>query len=118
MNSTLEFYTLPFSDDGGCGYIYDDKANFAFMIIPNLTEEQVNKIIVSINSEEHKPLVYKQPFTLEYVKEIVTINMNGNPFITIRGWGNLTGKDAHNLPEKEAAKIQDNLANWLISKLQ
>jgi len=118
MENNLDFYTLPFSDDGGCGYIYDDKANFAFMIVPNLTEQQVDKIVVSLNSETHSPLVYKQPFTLEYIKSIQTINMNGKPFIVIRGWGNLTGKGAHNLDEKRAVEIQDNLANWIISKLQ
>jgi len=118
MDNTLEFYTLPFADDGGCGYIYDDKENFAFMIIPNLSEQQVTKILLSLNSENHNPLVYKEKFTLEYIKEIVTINMNGKPFIVIRGWGNLTSPNCHNLSDKEAIKIQDDLANWIIKKLQ
>jgi hypothetical protein len=117
-NKDLQFYTLPFSDDGGCGYIFDNKSNFAFMLVPNLSEQQVEKILVSLNSKDYNPLVYKQSFTLKYIKEIVTINMNDKPFIVIRGWENLTGKGAHNLSEEKAREIQDNLAEWIISKLQ
>jgi len=118
MNNNLEFYTLPFTDDGSCGYIYDNEGNFAFMIVPNLTEQQVTKVLVSLNNENHSPLVYKEKFILEYIEEVKTINMNGKPFIVIRGWGNLTGKGSHNLSGNEAVKIQDSLANWIISKLQ
>lgn len=114
----LQFYTLPFSDDGSCSYIYDDKGNFAFMIVPNLTEQQVEKILVSINSEEYKPLIYKEKITLEYIKSIKTINMNGKPFIIIRGWANLTSPNSFNFSSEKANEIQDNLAEWIISKLQ
>jgi hypothetical protein len=117
MNKQLEFYTLPFTSTG-FGYVNDNKDNFAFMFIPVLSEEQINKILLSLNSEEYKPLVYKQPITLEYIRSIVTINMNGKPFIVIRGWSNLTGKGGYDLSEEKAKEIQDNLAKWVISKLQ
>lgn len=118
MDNTLEFYTLPFTDDGGCGYIYDDKNNFAFMIIPNLTGQQVEKIINSLNSEDYKPLIYKEKIKLEYIKSVQTINMNGKPFIVIRGWANLTSPNSFNFSSEKANEIQDNLAEWIISKLQ
>lgn len=113
----LDFYTLPFSDYSECGRICDADNNFAFMFVPLLKDEQINKILVSLNSEEHKPLKYKEAITLNYVKEVGVINMNTKPFIIIRGWGNLTGVGGHNLSGERAVEIQNNLAEWIISKL-
>lgn len=36
----------------------------------------------------------------------------------IRGWGHLTGCGALNLPDHEAAKIQDDFGEWIVKKLK
>lgn len=35
----------------------------------------------------------------------------------IRGWGYLVGTGGLNLPEEEAAKIQDDFGNWIVETL-
>lgn len=35
----------------------------------------------------------------------------------MRGWGYLTGGGAENLPSDEAAKIQDEFAEWVVKIL-
>ena len=74
--------------------------------------ELQNKVIESINSEEHKPLE-----ELNLISKNGIIFNNEIKFITIRSWGNLTGVGAHNLSSERAAEIQDNFQNWLIYKL-
>lgn len=45
------------------------------------------------------------------------ILQNGKVLIRIRGWGHLTGTGGLNLPEDEAAGIQDAFANYIIKIL-
>ena len=40
---------------------------------------------------------------------------NGELFITIRGWGNLTG--SYNFSDDSAKEIQDGFRDWIIHKL-
>lgn len=42
------------------------------------------------------------------------ILLNGTPFLVVRGWGTLM---ADEFAEKDAMKIQDDFAQWVISKL-
>jgi hypothetical protein len=46
------------------------------------------------------------------------IYVNGDPFLVVRGWGHLIGSGALNLPENEAAKIQDEFAVWVVRKIR
>ena len=42
---------------------------------------------------------------------------NGKYVFCVRGWGHLTGTGALHLPEKEAARIQDEFVKYILEKL-
>ena len=42
---------------------------------------------------------------------------NGKYVFCVRGWGHLTGTGALHLPEKEAARIQDEFVRYILDKL-
>jgi hypothetical protein len=118
----LEFYTRPFHKY--YSRISDKKSNFVFQFETRFDSkgdyaegelELQDKVLDSLNSKEHKPI----PELNLIVQPIDPISIyNGDrPFITIRGWGNLTGVGAHNFHPEKATKIQDNFRDWLIYKL-
>lgn len=121
-NKELLFYKQPFHIAKYISWVYDAKNNFVFQFENEFDEkdeykvgikELQKKIIESLNSEEHSPIP-----TLNLKKDSsIRVYNNEELFITIRGWGNLTGVGAHNLPSSEAVKIQDNFRDWLIYKL-
>jgi hypothetical protein len=39
------------------------------------------------------------------------VDANGDRILDVRGWGHLTGKGAHGLPDSDAERIQDALGN-------
>ncbi len=54
--------------------------------------------------------------TVERVDPI-TFLINGAELV-VRGWGYLTGVSGLNLPEEEAAKIQDEFSDWIYEVLK
>lgn len=54
--------------------------------------------------------------TVERVDPI-TFLVNGAELV-VRGWGYLTGVGGLNLPEEEAAKIQDEFSDWIYEILK
>lgn len=114
--ANLEFYTLPFKCSSDKDYIVDANDNLAFLFLPILKQEQIDKMLASLNSEEHKPLQYKEDITLGYLKSRNVITLNGKDFILIRGWQNLT--KVHNMSEEAAHKVQTNLVDFILSKFQ
>jgi hypothetical protein len=71
-----------------------------------------NRIISVINGEIESP--YKDV----YINENGIIYIDNKPKLIIRGWGMLVGVGAYNLPRKEAANIQDEFRDYIISKLK
>ena len=104
----LYFYKLPFYMEGNWVYDADDNPMFQIKSGPK------NTIIKRLNEVERVP--NKASLTIDKEDPGMILNYD-DPFILIRGWGNLTGVGAHNLPAKEAAKIQDNLRDWIMWKL-
>lgn len=47
----------------------------------------------------------------------ITFLINGAELV-VRGWGYLTGVGGLNLPEEEAAKIQDEFSDWIYETLK
>lgn len=106
----LNFYKLPFRlAKYGC-WVYDAGNNFIFQIEGGAQE----RIIEALNSE--KGISNKAQLSIDTEDPGMILNF-GDPFITIRGWGHLTGIGGYNLPPEEAAKIQDDLRDWIIWKL-
>ena len=120
----LNFYKQPFHRAKYGTWVYDIQGNFVFQFERDYDNkgnyikgqlELEDEVISSLNSEEHKPISLLK---LRIYKDDPNQILNNElEFITIRGWGNLTGVGAHNLPAEQAAKIQDDFANWIIWKL-
>jgi hypothetical protein len=107
------FYQPPFISKHAQLRVYDNKGDFAFQFF-EVNEEMRNSVINSLNTVEHLPI--EGEFTINENKPTY-IYRDNVPFILIRGWGNLTGTGGHNFDHEKAAKIQDELRDWIISKL-
>lgn len=122
----LNFYTQPFHQAKYGTWVYDSKSNFVFQF------DEVNKydtkgnylagvkelrqdVILALNSISHTP-INELNLTVNPNDETEILN-NGELFITIRGWGNLTGIGAHNFTSDKATKIQNDFRDWIIYKL-
>lgn len=112
----LDFYKLPFTDAQQCGYIFDANDNFIFQFdhYGTLEDLDLNAELLAILNEERPG-----PANLNLIKGDESIFMEGEsiPLLTIRGWGNLTGIGGYRFDSKKAAKIQDNLLDWIFNKL-
>lgn len=93
-------------------WVYDSNDNFVFQFLTEKKDLQ-EKVLKCINGEM-KPTEKIPKFIHEngYIKI-----ENGSPLILIRGWGNLTGSGAMNLPFEDAKNIQDTFAEFIISRL-
>jgi hypothetical protein len=121
----LNFYKQPFIQDGYSDWVYDSKSKFVFQFeLKNYdtfrkriegVRELKNEVILSLNSLNHEPI--KELSLSVNPKDPVEILNHGKPFITIRGWGNLTSSYACNFTEEKASKIQNDFRDWVIEKL-
>jgi hypothetical protein len=122
----LNFYTQPFHLAKYGSWVYDSKSNFVFQFdekekyndkgryIDGLIELR-REIISSLNFVNHKPI--KELNLSVNPNDETEIFNNGELFITIRGWGNLTGVGGYNFKPEKAAKIQNDFRDWIIYKL-
>lgn len=78
-----------------------------------IPEEQQNAIVAKINGENS--IITRDITDFKYENSI--IYFKDKVFIVIRGWGHLTGIGGLHLPEQEAAKIQDDFANYIVKQL-
>jgi hypothetical protein len=108
-------YELPFVSDVEDSFIYDNTGLYSFMFLMSLNTAQLNKILESINSEDYKPLKYKDPVKFDYLKDRKVITMNGRDFILLRGWYSLLELGYMTI---EAEEIQESLVKFLINKMQ
>lgn len=105
-----DLYQFPFHQKYS-GWVYDSNDNFLFQF-ERVEKETREKFIQIINNE-----------LTEYKRQDVTskdgeIFIDGKHFITIRGWGNLTGCGAYNLEGDYACKIQDTLLEYIVDKIK
>jgi len=73
-----------------------------------------------MNERKIKALKYfKPPFHYDAMGQTIYCqSKNGdNMCLQVRGWGNLIGGGAENLPHKEAAAIQDEFGEWVVEAL-
>ncbi len=106
-----DLYQFPFHQAKFGKWVYDLNNNFIFQF-EKVAEETREKFIKIMNDE-----------ITEYNRQDVTskdgeIFIDGKHFITIRGWGNLTGCGAYNLEGDYAGKIQDTLLEYIVDKLK
>ena len=112
MKNFKEVYNFPF-ENTQWDWVYDSGGeNFIFQWqIENI--EKQNLLLSVINGNEN----LKNPFLNFTHKEGVIYDGNGNEIIMIRGWGNLTSTNCFGFSPKEAANIQDTLAEYIIERL-
>ena len=113
----INFWKPPFRLSCVYGNVYDARGNFCFQFDFNSgdykkDEEVQQKIIDILNDKTDKKIVKKLEIVDGY-----KIYMEDKPFITIRGWGRLTGMCAFHLDHDVARKIQDDFAKWIVDKL-
>jgi hypothetical protein len=121
----LNFYQQPFRLAKYGTWVYDKNSNFVFQFqrkyddkggyIPSAMHLE-QSVLYSLNSKDHRP-IFELSLSID-ADDLGLIRNNGEEFILIRGWGNLTGIGAHNFSAEKAAKIQDDFKDWIIYKLQ
>lgn len=105
-----DLYKFPFRQAKYVSWVYDKNSNFIFQF--EFSNKETREKCIQILNEEL--LYYKKQ---EVEAKNGEIFVNGEHFITIRGWGNLTGVGSYNLDGKYAAKIQDTLEQYIVEKL-
>jgi hypothetical protein len=98
--------------------VYDNEGQFCFQFDFHTgdydkDEEAQQKIVDILNDKITEKITAKMEIINGY-----QIYVNDNPFITIRGWGHLTGIGALHLDHDVAMKIQDDFALWIVNKLK
>jgi len=118
----LKFYNRPF--EVFWNRVYDAKDNFVFQFDSKFDDkgsyvegeiELQKEVIFSLNALDNEPI---DGLNLSiYTDDKTMILNNGLAFITIRGWGNLTGIGGYKFDSEKASKIQDDFRDWIIYKL-
>lgn len=107
--SFKDIYTEPFIDLMRMNRVYSGN-NFIFQFLAG-SEDTKNNCLKILNGELTE---YNRHNVIYSNGEVV---VDGNTFILIRGWGNLTGTGGYNLDEEYARKIQDTLGEFIVEKL-
>ena len=111
MKTYKDVYHFPLHNSDMGGWVRDAKSQFVceFMIGNSLLQANIIEILNGVD----KP-VKGHVFTH---KDGVIEDEDGNGYIRIRGWGNLTGTGGHNLSVEEASNVQDTFAEFIINQL-
>lgn len=108
----ITFWKPPFKKYFSC--VYGNEDQFCFMFDFDSCPYEIKREVIDIlNDKTDKKITAKLEIVDGY-----KIYMNDKPFITIRGWGYLTGCGGGLWLDPEVAKkIQDDFAEWIIDKL-
>lgn len=121
----LFFYKQPFVQANYGTWVYDAKNNFVFQFDEKIKYNNDGELLESVNLLREKIIFSLNSVNLEPIEGLdlsinpdnpVEILNNGELFITIRGWGNLTGIGGYKFDTEKATFIQDLFAQWLIYK--
>lgn len=112
MNKFEEFFPLPWKSDS-IVYLWSTNNQTPAMIDDNLWTSQDNDLLDNICkmiNGEIEPTFEN----VVYDPEDQTIRSNNHTLLIIRGWGCLSTY----LASKEAAKVQDEMGEWIANKLR
>ncbi len=112
ISSWKEVYQLPLHQDKYNSWVWDTIDNFVFQF----EIKDRGKRILLTNVINGKEKLTNSNIIFIHDKEMIK-DSEGNNVILIRGWGNLTGTGAMNLPEETAAIIQDTFAEFIVEQL-
>lgn len=116
MKTYKDIYKLPLRLAKYGTWVYDTNCHFVFQFehYDRELNEKFLKVINGTASKDEMPT--KTPFYYKRSRGYIR-NVNDVNVILIRGWGNLTGSGAMNLPPEEAANIQDTFAEFILEQL-
>lgn len=106
MEEFKKYYKFPLKYDGH-GYIWTSDNRMA---LQSFISDNDTQTIVDILNDR-----VKKKCNARFEDGYIVIN--GYKCLLVRGWGMLTGIGAYNLKIDNAAKIQDEFANWCVNKL-
>lgn len=112
MKTYKDIYKFPLYQETGDNWVRDAISQFVFQFESD--DKIIESQILRILNGESTP---KSPYNVVHEDGLIFYKETGEPLILIRGWGNLTGIGAHNLPPEEAANIQDTFAEFIVNKL-
>ena len=112
-----EVYQLPlqWKEIGGINVMSKNRVTaltFRFDYYNTSKQQIIENIVAKLNGDT--TIKFDSKFTLH---NNIRVFYNGELMFMIRGWGYLTGIGTLNLPEDEAAKIQDDFAKFVIETL-
>ena len=111
----LNFYKTPFLDKYKCGYIYDSNSNFIFQF-ETYNVELYNEILNHLNCKSSTDHIFRlNPNNTLCIQMKHTYAWTD--IITIGDWENIINLGGYNFTNEKAKKIQDDLAQWLVYKL-
>lgn len=113
VSKSALFYTRPFKMYEYGRQVYDAKNDFVFEFEKGVDKELQKEVIFSLNALDNEPI---ENLKLSFLNPIEILN-DGEKFICIRGWGNLTGTGGYHFKEEKAIKIQDDFRDWIIDKV-
>ena len=113
VSKSALFYTRPFKMYEYGRQVYDAKNNFVFEFEKGVSKQLQKEVIFSLNALDNEPI---NELKLSFLDAIEILN-DGQKFICIRGWGNLTGTGGYHFTSEKASKIQDDFRDWIIYKL-
>lgn len=107
-----EIFKSPFRADGA--YIYSANGVMSLMAANcrNYPREMMKRVVQLLNGES------KPKGCPDIGLNGTEICVNGDPLLTVRGWGYLTGPDGLNLSPEEAEKTQYEFAVWVVNRLR
>lgn len=105
-------FVPPFNIGDHGSWCTDEKGEFCFQTVEYLTLSDKKQLEESINNKTIKR------DNVSYERKSGMILVDDKALILIRGWGYLTGSGGLNLPDEEAAAIQDDLATYLVEQLK
>lgn len=118
MKTYKDIYKFPLRKNTYGTWVYDQESNFVFQFEPKYSNGEYaegwidfeKKVLQTLNGCHEK-------FEGKFTAKNGEIFYNDLHVITIRGWGNLTGTGARNLPAEVAANIQDTFCDFIVNTL-
>lgn len=107
-----EIYKLPFHDNFGA-WVSTRGGMRCFDWMVKMPQESKQIIVDILNGMTDKSV--KREVKYDGAGQV---SIDGINVMVISGWGYLTGYGALNLPDHEAAKIQDDFGEWIVKKLK
>lgn len=112
-------YALPLHKDKYGTFVWDRNGNMALSFgLESISEKEfcvhikdINEIVSCINGESESENKGR------WSHDVCDFMLDGKFIFSVRGWGNLTGCGALNLPGNVAARIQDGFIKYIFDRL-